>query len=121
MRIRQAELVMIAGASNSGKSSLFQAILGEMDSERGARFTVRGSVCFMDQKRFLISGTILDNITFGKEFDQEQLDEALRYSELLTDLPNITDGLQTIVGEISDTVSGGQRARINLARCFYQE
>lgn len=74
---------MIVGSSNSGKSSLFQSILGEMDSKNDARFRVAGSVCFMDQKRFLVNGTILENIIFGKKLDESELQIALQNSELI--------------------------------------
>lgn len=56
---------------------------------------------------------------FGLEFDQERMDDAIKYSFLTDDLENLNDGLDTMIGERGVNVSGGQKARISLARAIY--
>lgn len=78
-------------------------------------------MCLMDQHRFLIGGSISDNITFGKPLSIKKINKAIYNAALEQDLATMEDGLDTILGDTNDTVSGGQRTRINLARCFYQK
>ena len=119
--IKKGEMVMIIGQTNSGKSSVLYSMLGEMTSLQSTKYEVKGNMCFMDQKRFLVGGSISENITLGKKLDVEELNKAIYNAALDQDLLTMEDGLDTILGDTNDTVSGGQRSRINLARCFYQE
>ena len=56
---------------------------------------------------------------FGLEFDQDRMDEAIKYSFLTEDLKSLNNGLETMIGERGVNVSGGQKARISLARAIY--
>jgi ABC-type multidrug transport system fused ATPase/permease subunit len=58
---------------------------------------------------------------FGLEFDQERMDEAIKYSMLTDDLASLNNGLETMIGERGVNVSGGQKARISLARAIYSD
>lgn len=68
---------------------------------------------------FIRHGTIRDNILFGQPMWRSRYKEALRQASLLPDLELMPDGDLTEVGEHGVTLSGGQKARINLARCIY--
>lgn len=121
LSVIKSEMVMIIGPTNSGKSSLLYSILGEMVNLQNNTYTISGNMCLMDQHRFLIGGSISDNITFGKPLSIKKINKAIYNAALEQDLATMEDGLDTILGDTNDTVSGGQRTRINLARCFYQK
>ena len=120
--IYRGEVVIVFGESSSGKSSLLYAMLGEMISEDKNTVVEKcGEISFLGQSRWLIGDSIQENITMGKEFDAGWMDECLESSQLVHDMYNFNEGLATMMGDTSDTVSGGQRARIALSRCFYQK
>lgn len=82
----------------------------------------KGKVSFLKQNRWILGGSIKENIILGKEYDEEWMGKCLKTAQIFQDFESgcFQDGLDTILGDTSDTVSGGQKARISLARCFYQ-
>ena len=112
---------MIIGKSSSGRSSIVYSMLGEMIPLDGASVLRNGTVAFLDQARWMLGDSIKENITLGRPFDQEMMDRSLEASQLVQDMDSLQDGIDTMMGDNGDTVSGGQRARIALARCFYQK
>ncbi|CAG2123195.1 unnamed protein product, partial [Medioppia subpectinata] len=80
---------------------------------------VNGSVAYVSQKSFCFNGTIRDNILFGRPFDHKLYHKILFMCALEEDLKNLSAGDMTVVGDRGSTLSGGQRARINLARALY--
>ena len=121
LEVFKGEKIAVIGKSNSGTSSLLYCLLGEMIPLGAAKVVKCGSVTFLSQSRWLLGETIKENITMGKEFDEELMNQALEMSQLVTDMEALVDGIDTVLGDNGDTVSGGQRARIALARCFYQK
>ena len=122
IQIKSGDVVIVLGESCSGRSSLLYAILGEMiPLTKATKVIVNGNVGFLSQGRWLLGMSIRDNITLGKEYDEATMEEALRCSQLIKDLDTLKDGLDTLIGDNGDTISGGQKARIALARVFYQE
>ena len=119
--IEKGAKVAVIGGSNSGMSSLLYAILGEMIPVDNTKVYKAGSVSYLSQTRWLMGSSIKENITMGKTYDPELMTLALEAADLLKDLDQFTDGLETILSDGGTNVSGGQRARIALARCFYQE
>ena len=77
------------------------------------------SVAYAPQQSYIRHGTIQDNITYGQPFWSQRYDEVVRQSCLLPDLAILADGDETEVRERGINLSGGQKARINLARCLY--
>ena len=69
----------------------------------------------------MFSDTIHNNILFGRAFDEIQYDRAINLSCLKADLMIIPEGDKTMVGEKGITLSGGQKARLALARALYGE
>ncbi|EJD44880.1 metal resistance protein ycf1 [Auricularia subglabra TFB-10046 SS5] len=118
LKVCPGQLVGILGRVGAGKSSLLSAIVGEMARIEG-EVVVRGSVAYAPQNPWIMSGSVRDNILFSHTFEQEFYDIVLDACALRPDLETLPDGDQTMVGEKGITLSGGQRARIALARAVY--
>ena len=119
----KGEVTFLIGKIGSGKSSVLQAIIGEMsvgDSQK-TRLHIEGSVCYVGQQPWIINTTIRDNIILDKPLDEEKLAWTIKYSCLDDDLKQFSSGLDTETGEGGDALSGGQRTRIAIARCLYQD
>uniref|UniRef100_A0A8C9H7L8 ATP-binding cassette sub-family C member 10 n=1 Tax=Piliocolobus tephrosceles TaxID=591936 RepID=A0A8C9H7L8_9PRIM len=123
LEVKKGMLVGIVGKVGCGKSSLLAAIAGELHRLRG-RVAVWGlskGFGLATQEPWIQFATIRDNILFGKTFDAQLYEEVLEACALNDDLSILPAGDQTEVGEKGVTLSGGQRARIALARAVYQE
>ena len=114
LRVRKGDLCAVVGKTGAGKSCLLLALLGELPVSRG-RMRVRGSVSYAPQQPFVMSGTVRDNICFGAACDEARLDRVIECCCLDGEVRK-----DTIVGERGVTLSGGQRARLGLARCVYR-
>ncbi|KAJ3110961.1 hypothetical protein HK100_002851 [Physocladia obscura] len=120
LSIPTGKLTAIVGTVGSGKSSLISAITGEMTRLAG-NVVVYGSVALCQQQSWLMSMSVRDNILFGRELDDELLDEVVRVCGLEVDIAQFQYGLATEIGEKGIALSGGQKARIALARALYSD
>ncbi|KAM9321307.1 ATP-binding cassette sub-family C member 4 [Gastrophryne carolinensis] len=118
--VRPGELLAVIGPVGAGKSSLLSAILGELPKDKGF-VDIRGRIAYVSQQPWVFSGTVRSNILFGKEYVQEKYDRVLRACALKKDLLQLDDGDLTMIGDRGVTLSGGQKARVNLARAVYQD
>ncbi|KAJ1116094.1 hypothetical protein NDU88_004313 [Pleurodeles waltl] len=118
--VRSGELLAVIGPVGSGKSSLLSAVLGELRKEEGF-LDVRGSVAYVCQQPWVFTGTVRSNILFGKEYVKEKYERVLRVCALRKDMQQLEDGDLTMIGDRGVTLSGGQKARVNLARAVYQD
>ena len=116
--VKKGDLVAVVGRVGSGKSSLLSAILGEMTRTKG-KAILRGSVAYVSQNPWLQGATVKENIIFGHRFNQQFYDAVLDACAIRQDLGVLVDGDETEIGEKGVTLSGGQRARISLARAVY--
>ena len=121
LRIKKGEKIGVIGDSGSGTSSLLYCMIGEMIPLDSAQVYKQGSISYLSQSRWLIGASIKENILLGKHYDQNLMQLALEAADLLEDINQFSDGIETVLSDNGDSVSGGQRARIALARCFYQE
>ena len=117
---KQGELVIVVGPVGSGKSSLFQAILSELQIREGS-IDVNGRLSYAPQEPWVFGGTIRENILFDSEFDKEKYEDVIKVCALERDLTLFADGDETFIGERGIVLSGGQKARINLARALYYD
>ncbi|KZS88201.1 P-loop containing nucleoside triphosphate hydrolase protein [Sistotremastrum niveocremeum HHB9708] len=118
-------LTLVSGGTGSGKTALLRALLGEMRLVTGSIHLQKSNhaVAYCAQHPFLEHATIRENIVFGspRGFDQERYDAVLAACALLQDLRIFEAGDKTEIGDRGVTLSGGQKARVALARAFYSE
>lgn len=120
LRAQPGTLVAVIGPVGAGKSSLFQAILGELPPESGS-IQVNGVVSYAAQEPWLFTGTVRSNILFGQPYDRERYRQVVRKCALERDFALLPHGDRTVVGERGASLSGGQKARIGLARACYRK
>ncbi|XP_063323041.1 ATP-binding cassette sub-family C member 4-like isoform X4 [Pelmatolapia mariae] len=114
------QLLTVIGPVGAGKSSLLSAILGELPYDTGT-LKVRGQISYAAQQPWVFPGTIRSNILFGKQLNPKKYERVLRACALKKDLQLFPDGDLTLIGDRGATLSGGQKARVNLARAVYQD
>ncbi|KAJ3267999.1 hypothetical protein HDV01_003608 [Terramyces sp. JEL0728] len=120
MNIKKGELVVVVGAVGSGKSSFLGALTRQMQLESGTG-KVFGKIGYCLQTPWLISGTIKDNIEFYKQADDQKLTEIIGATCLENDLESFPKGIDTQLGDSGVNLSGGQKARVALARALYSD
>ncbi|XP_022228038.2 LOW QUALITY PROTEIN: probable multidrug resistance-associated protein lethal(2)03659 [Drosophila obscura] len=118
MSLKRPQLVAVIGPVGSGKSSLIQAILGELPPESGG-VKLQGRVSYASQEPWLFNASLRDNILFGLPMDKHRYRRVVQKCALERDF-ELLQGDQTMVGERGASLSGGQRARISLARAVYR-
>ncbi|KAL5047594.1 hypothetical protein BDW71DRAFT_179567 [Aspergillus fruticulosus] len=115
---RKGELNCIVGRVGSGKSSLLQALLGDLWKTEG-EVIVRGRIAYVAQAAWIMNASVRENIVFGHRWDPQFYELTVEACALLDDFKNLPDGDQTEVGERGISLSGGQKARLTLARAVY--
>ena len=108
---------VLVGGTGSGKTSLIEILAGHVPAASGIVRTPFRRPALVFQEAFLVSGSIRENVVFGREIDDESVMRALRiaHADFVERLPL---GVDTIVGERGVGLSGGQRQRIALARAL---
>ncbi|XBH59509.1 hypothetical protein VPH35_114229 [Triticum aestivum] len=120
LSINQGEKVAVCGAVGSGKSSLLYALLREIPRTSGS-VEVFGSLAYVSQNSWIQSGTVRDNILFGKPYDKALYEKAIRFCALDKDIESSNHGDLTEIGQRGLNLSGGQKQRIQLARAVYND
>lgn len=115
------EFVGIAGLVGSGKSTLLQVILGELPPTQGTISLGGARVSYASQEPWLFVATVRQNILFGLPYDRIRYKKVVSACALLRDFEQLPAGDSTLVGERGISLSGGQRARIGLARACYRQ
>ena len=82
---------------------------------------IEGSVSYSPQKPWIMSKTLKENITFASPFSQDKFDKVIHYASLQADLKMLPKGVETEIGEKGINISGGQKARVSLARSLYAD
>ncbi|XP_015109425.1 probable multidrug resistance-associated protein lethal(2)03659 isoform X2 [Diachasma alloeum] len=120
MNIQPGRLVAVVGQVGAGKSSLLNVILKELKISKGT-IDVHGNIAYASQEPWLFAGSVRTNILFGRKMEPKRYDQVVKVCQLKRDFSLLPYGDKTIVGERGISLSGGQRARINLARAVYSE
>ncbi|TFK76776.1 hypothetical protein BDN72DRAFT_873327 [Pluteus cervinus] len=123
---KQGCINLILGPTGSGKTSLLMALLGEMHfiptgPESWFHLPREGGVAYAAQESWVQNETIRDNIVFGSSFEETRYQKVIHQCALERDLELFHAGDQTEVGEKGLTLSGGQKARVTLARAIYSK
>ena len=133
-KIAAGEHVAFVGPSGSGKSTLVSLMLG-FYSSTGGNICIDGipqkevdirqfrlNCAIVMQDNLLLSGTLLDNVRFGRpDATIEEVREAARHANALEFIEALPEGFETKVGERGVSLSGGQRQRIAIARALLRD
>lgn len=118
--IKPGQLVAVIGHVGSGKTSLHHTILRELPLVSGS-IEVNGKVAYASQEPWLFASSIRQNILFGRPMDKQRYEAVVSVCQLKRDFTLFPYADKTVVGERGISLSGGQRARINLARAVYAD
>tara|TARA_Y100000385_G_scaffold224983_1_gene235312 strand:- start:998 stop:2746 length:1749 start_codon:yes stop_codon:yes gene_type:complete len=130
--LKENETLGIFGKTGSGKSTIANLICRLYDSSEGDISSggknikklnlsdLRQNIGYVPQDGFLFSGTVNENISFGKDkFTSEEIKQAARIAEIDDEIENFPKKYDTIIGERGVQLSGGQRQRISIARAIF--
>ena len=120
LEAKDENFVVINGPVGSGKSTVLSLIAGEISVTDG-NIQCCGTIAYVPQVPWVFSGTLRENILFGRPFDFDKYIRTIRACALEEDIERFPDKDQVIVGERGDTLSGGQQVRISLARAVYAD
>jgi len=124
LEIKHGEFVAIVGRVGSGKSSVLQALIQNMNFVRTAEFSnmfINGSVSYVSQEAWIQNTTIKNNILFGSQVNENRYQEVLNVCQLRKDLEILPGGDLTEIGERGINLSGGQKIRVSIARAIYSD
>uniref|UniRef100_A0A7N8YNN6 ATP-binding cassette, sub-family C (CFTR/MRP), member 10 n=1 Tax=Mastacembelus armatus TaxID=205130 RepID=A0A7N8YNN6_9TELE len=119
----QGALVVVVGKVGCGKSSLLAALTGELNRLSGVVYAADREAGFglASQEPWIQHASVRDNILFGKDYDFDFYQAVIEACALSDDLSVLPNGDKTEVGENGVTLSGGQKARLALARAVYMD
>ena len=134
LKINEGETVAFVGESGAGKTTILNIVIGFLHATQGKVCidgydmesihlkNYRSQIAVVPQTPILFSGTIRENITYGKEgISDERLREVIRAANLEEVIEQMPDGVDTMVLEHGSNLSGGQRQRISIARAFIRD
>lgn len=120
IEVNPGELLVVIGSVGSGKTCLLYAILSEIERVSGT-LSLNGTISYSPQESWCFGGSIRDNILLGQEIDRKKYQAVIKACGLERDLKLFPASDQTFVGEKGYTLSGGQKARVTLARAVYRD
>ncbi|GKA09624.1 ABC transporter C family member 8 [Tanacetum coccineum] len=120
LEVKHGQKVTVYGLVGAGKSPMLYAILGEVSKTSGI-VDVCGSIAYVSQTSWIQSGTIQDNILYGKPMNRTMYEKAIKACALDKDIEAFKHGDLTEIGQRGLNMSGGQKQRIQLARAVYND
>ncbi len=118
----KGELIAVVGGVGCGKTSFLSAILGEIRQLGNGNVFTKGNLAYFSQSPFILNASVRDNILFGhikEPVSEDKYQRALSCCALREDLKQFPAGDRTEIGEKGITLSGGQKARVAMARVVY--
>lgn len=132
LTINKGDIVGITGSSGSGKSTLLKVISGLISPNQG-EIKIDGNVLqpeqtsswqnllgFVHQSPFIFNKSLVENITFSEQVDEDKLNKAIENSGISEFIYTLPNGKNTILGEQGVKISEGQKQRIAIARALYK-
>ncbi|KAJ7172563.1 multidrug resistance-associated ABC transporter [Mycena filopes] len=116
--VPKGSFIAIVGKVGSGKSSILQAMIGEMRRTSGT-VVFGGTIAYVPQTAWIRNATLRQNVLFGQREDEDKFRKIIRACSLEHDLEVLPHGEETEIGERGINLSGGQKARVSLARAAY--
>lgn len=132
LNFRKNKITALVGKSGSGKSSVINLILRLYEANEGlitlnnrdikdyTQKSVRDNMAVVTQRIFIFHDSILHNVAYGSQIDEQKAIEALKYAHAWDFVSQMPDGIHTILDEFGTNLSGGQRQRIAIARAIYK-
>jgi len=118
--MKPGDFLAVVGQVGCGKSTFLQSIMEETYHTKGTS-SIAGRIAYVEQEPFIFSSSVKNNILFGKPYEKERFERAIRASQLTRDVGIFGRGVETVIGERGVNISGGQKARISLARAIYSD
>lgn len=132
--VDRGESIALVGDSGAGKSSLVNLLVRFYNPSEGEivindKYNIKDltlsslhkRVSYVTQRIYIFNDTIAHNVSYGQEFDEERVIEALKKAYALEFITKLDNGIYTILSENGNNLSGGQRQRVALARAIYKE
>ena len=120
--IKKGEFIAILGPTGAGKTCLVNAIMNNYHIYSSkSKIILNGELSYFCQQPWVMTDTVKNNIIFNNEFNEEKYRKVVSVCELENDFNEFANGDKTEINSTSTNVSGGQKARISLARCLYKE
>ena len=131
IEIKEGKSLGIIGVIGSGKTTLMNLLLKLYKVPDGKIFidgkdinqihtdTIRHNICYITQDNFLFSSSLKENINLFRDiYDEEDIIDSTRSSMIYDEIKNMSDGINTIIGEKGIDLSGGQKQRVVISRAF---
>ncbi|KAF2881312.1 hypothetical protein ILUMI_24868, partial [Ignelater luminosus] len=112
-------LTTLTGPVGAGKSTLLKLMLSDVKSDQGT-VKISGKMSYASQEPWLFPGSVRQNIIFGEVFDEQRYKTVVKVCALKKDIDAFPEGDKTFLTDKGLNLSGGQKARINLARAIYK-
>ena len=128
--VNDGEFVGVMGHTGAGKTTILKLLMRYYEPQEGKVLvngvdvqdltleSVRAAMGFVSQEPFLFFGTLKENVAYNRESNDEEIMKALELAGASDFVNDFEDGLETMVGDRGTKLSGGQRARVSLARAL---
>lgn len=131
LKVKAGETIALVGESGAGKTTMINLVIGFNLAQSGQVLidgkdinefdlrSYRSMISVVPQNSILFSGTLRENITYGKnDYSEEEIMAAVRAAQLESVIEKLPQGIDTLVGEHGAKLSGGQRQRVSIARAI---
>lgn len=132
LRVLKGETIALVGDSGGGKSSLINTLIRFYDTTSGeitidnvnikdiSLENLRDNISIVTQRVYIFNDTIAQNISYGQEFNEFKVINALKKAHAYDFVLSLENGMDTMLDEFGTNLSGGQRQRIAIARALYK-